>query len=535
MSTGADDELTTRQRWLVAAAVFAVAIAARLLVSTKVGLSADEAVQGIAALNLLQHGEIGLFYPGQAYGGVLGILVQAPLQALASGNVFLLRLPFVLFSSASCAIFALLLFPMLRSRPMAIFGGLLAAVAPTTFVVIGATHPGGSQSGTFCAMAGLLLTLPFIDRPSVRSGIAPAVLFVLAAYSQPITLLLVLPMLVILLTVRRPSFWRAEGTGVLHRKFSGLLSPGLVLLLVPMGATIVAQLVWADAQTASGVNVKPGALEFDQFESVRVGFGLQTLPYWPLNQDPFNINAPATWQAFDLNHVSQGFAIGASIVLWCLVVLGAVVFVGSLFKREPGFKVAKLGAAALGLTALGAMLAGYAWQAPSYGRYVFAGTFVALAVVAILVSCLPKRGQVSVAVVFLVAAVALLVSDTAAARSPIAEAISPAGMVVIPADQPLVGDYWEVYTEQFLTANRVQALPLGANRFPAQAAEQLPIGGTTTVTLLLPVEGSPVREAAEKLRAACKEISSRAVAGREFIELDCPNAALRTDLPPAYK
>src|SRR5262245_59528303 len=76
--------------------VFALALAARLPVAINRPLDGDEAVQGLAAQHLLDHGHWTWYFPGQKYGGTLEIIPQALLQAIDEGSIFLLRLPLVL-------------------------------------------------------------------------------------------------------------------------------------------------------------------------------------------------------------------------------------------------------------------------------------------------------------------------------------------------------------------------------------------------------------------------------------------------------
>ncbi len=520
--------------WLVAVVVFVAAFAVRFWVGTHIPLNSDEAVQGIAILDLLQHGHVALTYPGQSYGGMIETLFQAPLQAIAPGNTTLLRLPLQVFNALSCSFLALFVFALLRSRFLALVAGMLAVFGSTGFVLYGSWEPAGYSVGTFMAISGLLLCIRFIESPSLKRGVVPAVAFTIAGYSQPVSLLLVLPMLILIVTIKRPSAWRRDSSLLRRRKWSNLLFPRLLLVVIPMLLVLVAQRLLAAVHMNDRIGDSVVNLDTDKSRSITDALGVTTsFPVAPSGH--LGANQSMTWFAFNLGHVSMNFAVLCSWAVWILAVMIVIAFSILLFRREPSVVQARLGAVAGALVCLALLFAGYAVLVGPLGRYAFSAALIAPVVVVVLVSCLPQGAWQPVGVISVLATAGILLSDVnglpyAGAKDRELASLAAA----LPADYPLVGDYWDVYTLQFVSVNRLQAIPLQVNRFPGKLHDELS-PRRTKVTLLVPQSGNPIGGLSDQLLAGCQSVSAESIQGRQVLTLSCPNRLLRVSSPPAYQ
>ncbi|MEI6621395.1 MAG: hypothetical protein WCP28_05780 [Actinomycetes bacterium] len=530
-----------RQQRMIVVVVFAVALVARVWASGRSVFHGDEAVEGIAAMDLFQHGRLGWFFPGQDYGGVLETILQAPLQYLAPGNVIMLRLPIQVLNSVTCALFALLILVLLRPRRLALFGGLLAAVFPSLFVLLGANFSAGYAVGPCAAVIGLLLFVRFLDDSRVRTGVAAACAFLLAGYSQPVVLMLILPGLLMIVTLRSPSFFRAEVGAAIQRDFASMMTPRLVLLLLPVAGVVVVQRLVSSADVAAGRALDPSVGSFDllagsfnRLMSVRAALGLGTGVENPGDMRLANINQPATWLLFDINRLGTGFAIAAAAVVWLVVLLVAVGYVGTLFVGEPSERGARLGSAALGLALLGVLLAAYAVVMPSMGRYVYPACLVGVFALVLVVSTVPRRVELPMMAVTLVLATVLTVVDFGRLPMQTQSFDADPRVLAATAGKPLVGEYADAYDQQFLSQNKLLGIPLQANRFPESLAS-LAAGGRTEVVLMMPAATNPVRQVADRAMKECRVGPVSVVGSRVLYPLDCPNWFLRLSSSPAFR
>lgn len=153
--------------------VLAAGLRLGLLASIIGRLDGDEAASGIQAQRILE-GARPLYFPDPyAYFGSLEQYLQAPLLALDPGNPFLLRLPQVALSVASCALVALLARRCLR-RPWA--GEVAAACfAVGPFYALAWSFKTRTYAAAlFLGLAGLVLALgtdPAARRARLRAAV----------------------------------------------------------------------------------------------------------------------------------------------------------------------------------------------------------------------------------------------------------------------------------------------------------------------------------------------------------------------------
>ncbi len=184
------------------ASALAVGIALRLVIALgPLGqINSDEGVIYLAARHVV-HGELHVYFWGQAYGGTLlqsllgGIFVVAPSRvwmlttlntALAAGVPVALR-----------AVGA-----RIWTRPVGNVAAAIAALAPASFLFYGVHDPGYLNLGLLLSLASVLALLVFRERGQARYLIAAGLTAGLGFWETPFTLLFTAPVVLAFLLLR---------------------------------------------------------------------------------------------------------------------------------------------------------------------------------------------------------------------------------------------------------------------------------------------------------------------------------------------
>src|SRR5262245_31821691 len=175
--------------------VFCIALLARLPIALTRPLDGDEAVQGIAAQHLLDHGHWAWYFPGQRYAGTLEIIPQALLQAIDKGSAFLLRLPLILIAAGTVVLLSYLALELTRSRLSFLAVGMIASLSPATLVYFGSWQTAGYNASAFLSVLAVLLVAgsmrsPISERRRLLLVGAAGLSAGLAAYEQPMAVFL---------------------------------------------------------------------------------------------------------------------------------------------------------------------------------------------------------------------------------------------------------------------------------------------------------------------------------------------------------
>jgi hypothetical protein len=234
--------------------IFLLALGARLPIAITKPLDGDEAVQGIAALRLLDHGDWSWFFPGQRYAGMLETIPQALLQAFDKGNVFLLRLPLVLIAAAAVLLLACLALELTRSSLTFVAVGGLAALFPPAYVYLGSWQTAGYNSSIFLGVLAAYLLARAL-RPTLlkqrrllligAAGLSAG----LAVYQQPLSAFVIAALGTTVLVATWPSAVNLLGFRHLAA-FAGLA-------LLGASPQIIAALSGVEANTANNP-IPPG-------------------------------------------------------------------------------------------------------------------------------------------------------------------------------------------------------------------------------------------------------------------------------------
>ena len=147
---------------LVAAVVWAVAVHGWELHAPVAALDSDGAVPGLMAKHL-RHGEMPVFYWGQAYGGSFEAAIAGLVFLVTGPSVLVLKLVPMLLG----ALAALLVWAVGRrtvGEPAARVGGVLTVVWPAAFLWWSAKI-GTYQASLVLALAALTVLLVLVDRP----------------------------------------------------------------------------------------------------------------------------------------------------------------------------------------------------------------------------------------------------------------------------------------------------------------------------------------------------------------------------------
>jgi hypothetical protein len=176
---------------LLAVFVYVLAFGARLPIAMTRRLDGDEAVQGIAALRLIDHGDWTWFFPGQHYAGMLETIPQGLFQLIDRGSVFLLRLPLVMAAAGAVVMLAFLALELTRSRVTFLAVGSLAAVFPPVYVLLGSWQTAGYNTATLLGVTAAYLFAcglrpALAERRRVLLLAAAGLSAGLAVYEQPI-------------------------------------------------------------------------------------------------------------------------------------------------------------------------------------------------------------------------------------------------------------------------------------------------------------------------------------------------------------
>jgi 4-amino-4-deoxy-L-arabinose transferase-like glycosyltransferase len=197
-------------RILIAAGGLAgIALRIWVLTSPLGALDADEAVRGLMARHAL-HGELSVFYWGQAYGGTQEALLTAAAFALfGSGTIVLKAVPICLYAIA--AVLVWLVGRRTVGERSARAAALLVWIWPP-FLVWWSTKAYDYSFALVCSLVVLLLALRLAERPSRLDVLGLGLASGLGIWSNPQILLTAIPTLAWLAFVLRrriASLWPA--------------------------------------------------------------------------------------------------------------------------------------------------------------------------------------------------------------------------------------------------------------------------------------------------------------------------------------
>jgi hypothetical protein len=469
-----------RRTFALAAAAGVVSLAVRYVYSSGRALNGDEAVQGLLALRLLHGHAPGLLWPSQSYGGTLEVPFQAALEALRPGSVVLLRAPLMAASSLAVALFVIFVRRVTGSLAAAAAAGATAAVAPAEFVDLGGWMSAGYNLSLLLAVAAAV-SLAGGGRPHRGRLAAASVLTALATYEQPVSLLLVAPLLF-----------------VVHRACRRITAGQALTLAAPAAAVLLALSVYDRVAAANG-SIFPRIDGGHYSLLAKLGAVLGA-------EHTVTLDGPMTWFAAGLDGYSSTAATVLSLLAWTAV--GVVALAG----RLPGRRARRLKAAPLVQTwAISCCIAAALAVAASFvlfplGRFAFAASLLlALGVAALVSAGGPGAERRPLAVLLLVVLsvhAARLLGDRP--REPdVDSARSAVAQLLESRRRPVVGSYWDVYPLDFLSADELRVFPTFFNRFP-RAVEALPAGAVVTGSWIASPAAGPLGTAPVMTSLGCR-------------------------------
>jgi hypothetical protein len=482
--------------------VYLIALGARLPIAITKPLDGDEAVQGIAALRLLDSGDWTWFFPGQHYAGMLETIPQALLQAIDKGNVFLLRLPLILIAAGAVLLLACLALELTRSRITFLAVGALAALFPPTFVYLGSWQTAGYNTSIFLGVTVAYL-LAIALRPVLTehrrwllvgmAGLSAG----LAVYEQPLSTFVIAALCTTVLVATWP-------------RPVELLRPRHLLAfaaLAVLGAS--PQIVEALGGVGTDATNNPVPPGYDLSSQVLLAVAGLPLPSgsgaleyigYPGGHESMTWNVLGVQGVHDLL-VPEALAVALSVGAWALI-LGTLVLAFSRRRsaRGTGAEVASANRLPVALAA-GVLVAAIVVilaivRLPPLSKYAFGLCgFAAFGLAIVATRRGPRPTFSALLAVGLLALMAascyatlntfldLEQSDTAREQrswlqSRIDEVPAPPD-----EDKVLYGDYWLVYPLEFMSGGELRAHTPFFDRFPERGAG----GGVPAGRVIVPV------------------------------------------------